>query len=146
MKLGIGLKAYICNFACIKVYCTVTSWGSWSFHWQHSKLVRFRVLNEHAERKKLYFENWHNPGYGILTRFDHLYGHDGLKTISYHLKINSHRLILNTGFITDLIQFSQLWKTLFAKIMPYFQRLGIMSIFKIQYFLFSILIFGQKCF
>ena len=62
------------------------SWRSWSFHLQHSKLVRFRVLNEHAGRKKLYFENWHNPWYGILTRFEHLYGHDGLKTISYHLK------------------------------------------------------------
>ena len=59
---------------------SLTSWGSWSFHLQHSKLVRFRVLNEHAKRKKLYFENWRNPGYGILTRFDHLYGHDGLKT------------------------------------------------------------------
>ena len=117
----------------------LTSWGSWSFHLQHSKVVRFRVLNEHAERKKLYFENWHNPGYGILIRFDHLHGHNGLKTISYHLNMNSHCLIFysSTGFIRDLIQFSQMWKTLFTKIMPYFHRLGIMSIFKIQYFSFS---------
>ena len=125
-----------------------TSWGSWSFHLQHSKLGRFRVLNEHAKRKKLYFKNWHNPGYVISTRFDHLHDHDGLKTIIYHLKINSHCLNLKsfTCFIRDLIQFSQMWKTLLTKFLPYFHRPGIMSIFKIQYFLFSMLIFGQKSF
>ena len=111
---------------------------------QHSKQVRFRM--NMLKGKKLYFENWHNPGYGILTIFDHIHGHYGLKTITYHLKINSHHLIFNssTGFIRDFTQISQMWKTLFTKIMPYFHRLVIMSIFKVQQFCFRMLIFGQK--
>jgi len=72
---------------------------------QHSKLIRSRMLNEPL---------WELTRVCSMTRFNQLHGHDSLRYIQYQLKMNFHSTMLNssTSFIKDLIQLSQIWKTL----------------------------------
>ena len=101
------------------------------------KNSKIEVLNEHVQRKLMYHKFLLNhQGYGILTRFDHLHGHDGLKNIRYYLKNNFLWQIFTRFHIKINSVFSSL----------IFVASGLCQSLKYSIFLLLFLLFGQKSF